>query len=63
MTKQLTVKWPYIANAVFRIAQNHGEKNNFRRFSGGAIAPPRALSSVSVTPLTFCVADFVSTIK
>jgi len=25
-------KWPYIANGVFRIVQNHGEKNYFRRF-------------------------------
>jgi len=32
VTKQFTAKWPYIANAVFRIAQNHGEKSYFRRF-------------------------------
>jgi len=25
VTKQRTAKWPYIANAVFRIVQNHGE--------------------------------------
>jgi len=24
VTKQWTAKWPYIANAVFRIVQNHG---------------------------------------
>jgi len=26
VTKQWTAKWSYIANAVFRIVQNHGEK-------------------------------------
>jgi len=32
---------PYIANAVFRIVQNHGEKCYFRRFYGGrSPAPP-----------------------
>jgi len=25
VTKQWTAKWPYIANAVFRVVQNHGE--------------------------------------
>jgi len=25
VTKQWTTKWPYIANVVFGIAQNHGE--------------------------------------
>jgi len=25
MTKQITAKWPYITNAVFRVVQNHGE--------------------------------------
>jgi len=25
VTKLLTAKWPYIANAVFRIVKNHGE--------------------------------------
>jgi len=38
--KKWTLKWPYIANAVFQIVQNHGEKSFFLRFYGGAIAPP-----------------------
>jgi len=25
VTKQWAAKWPFIANAVFRIVQNHGE--------------------------------------
>jgi len=32
-------KWSYIANAVFRIVQNHGEKVYLVGFTG-AIAPP-----------------------
>jgi len=32
VTKQWTEEWPYIANAVFRIVQNHGDKSYFRRF-------------------------------
>jgi len=35
VTKQLTAKWSYIANAVFRIAQNHGEKVTFVGFRRG----------------------------
>ena len=31
-------KWPYIANAVFRIVQNHGEKVTFVGFKGAS--PP-----------------------
>jgi len=30
VTKQWTAKRPYIANAVFRIAQNHGKQSYFR---------------------------------
>jgi len=30
--KQWTTKWPYIANVVFGIAQNHGELNYNLRF-------------------------------
>jgi len=32
VTKQWKVKWPYIANAVFRIVQNEGENSYFARF-------------------------------
>jgi len=32
--KNWTAKWPYIANAVSRIVQNHGEQSSFRRFWG-----------------------------
>jgi len=32
VTKQWTAKYPYIANAVFRIVHSHGEKSYFRRF-------------------------------
>jgi len=32
VTQKWAAKWPYIANAVFRIAQNHGEKSSFHRF-------------------------------
>jgi len=32
VAKQLVAKWRYIANAVFRIVQNHGELSYFRRF-------------------------------
>jgi len=32
VTKQQEAKWPYIANAVFWIVQNHGERSYFRRF-------------------------------
>jgi len=39
VTKQWTAKWPYNANAVSRIVQNHGEKSYFRRLSEGAIVP------------------------
>jgi len=35
VTKQRTAKWPYIANAVFRIVQNHGGKSYFVGFRGG----------------------------
>jgi len=47
VTKQWTSKRPYIANAVFRIVQNHGEKSYFRRFQGGdhTIAPRSAPDS------------------
>jgi len=34
-TKQWTVNWPYIGNAVFRIVQNHGERSCIRRFFVG----------------------------
>jgi len=37
--KQWTTKWLYIANVVFRIVQNYGEKVAFIGFKG-AIAPP-----------------------
>jgi len=39
VTKQWTAKWPYNANAVSRIVQNHGEKGYFRRLLEGAIVP------------------------
>jgi len=39
VTKQLTAKWPCIANGVFRIAQNHGEKVTFVGFKGGGDRP------------------------
>jgi len=32
VTKQWMSKWPYIANAVYQIIQNLGEKSYFRRF-------------------------------
>jgi len=32
VTKQWVAKQPYIANAVFRIVQNHSEKSYFHRF-------------------------------
>ena len=32
VTKQWMSKWPYIANAVYQIVQNLGEKGYFRRF-------------------------------
>jgi len=32
VTKQWMAKWPYIANAIFRIVQNQGEKTYFRSF-------------------------------
>jgi len=32
VTKQWTAKYPYIANAVFRIVHSHGGKSYFRRF-------------------------------
>jgi len=32
--KQWTAKWPYIANALFRIIQNHGEKVTYVGFRG-----------------------------
>jgi len=32
VTKQWTAKWPYIAIAVSRIVQNHGEQSSSRRF-------------------------------
>jgi len=32
VTKQWEETQPYIANAVFRIVQNHGEWSYFRRF-------------------------------
>jgi len=32
MTKQWTAKWSYIANTVFQVVQNHGEKSYSRRF-------------------------------
>ena len=35
MTKQWTVKLTYIANAVFRIVQNHGEKVTLVGFRAG----------------------------
>ena len=38
VAKQWTAKSPYIANAVFRIVKNHGEKSDFLGFRG-AIAP------------------------
>jgi len=37
--KKWTANWPYIANAVFRIVQNHGERSCFRRFYGGRSRP------------------------
>jgi len=42
VTKQWTAKWPYIANAVFRIVQYHREKVTFGGFREGItpIAPP-----------------------
>jgi len=39
VTKQWTTKWLYIANAVFEIVQNYGEKFAFIGFKW-AIAPP-----------------------
>ena len=30
MTEQWTAKWPYIANGLLQIVQNHGEKSYFR---------------------------------
>jgi len=32
LDKTMDKKWPYIANFVFRIVQNYGEKSYFRRF-------------------------------
>jgi len=32
VTKQWMANWPYIAIAVFRIVQNHGEKSYFHNF-------------------------------
>jgi len=32
VTKQCTAKWPYVANVVLRIVQNHEDKSYFRRF-------------------------------
>ena len=43
MTKQWTTKWHYVANAVFRIVQNHGESSHFRRLWGGGAIVPIAL--------------------
>jgi len=40
VTKQCTAKWPYIANAVFRIVQNNGEFSYFGRFQGWQSSPP-----------------------
>jgi len=34
VTKQLTAKWPYIANVVFQIVQNCGDKSYFVDFRG-----------------------------
>jgi len=39
VTKQWTAKWRYVANVVFRVAQNYGEQSYFRGF-GGEIASP-----------------------
>jgi len=39
VTKQCTAKWPYIANAVFRIVQNNGEFSYFGRFQGWQSSP------------------------
>jgi len=48
VTKQWTVKWPYIANAVSvsELQKNSGEKNYFVGFTGGdhPIHPPLGLS-------------------
>jgi len=48
--KQWTAKWPYIANAVFRIATNNGEKSYFRWLGSPPIALPRsALGATKVS--------------
>ena len=47
VTKQWTKIWPYIANGVFRIVQNHSEKSYFCRFWGGL-----PMSNPSTSPWT-----------
>jgi len=39
VTKQWITKWPYIANAVFPIVQNHAEKCHLGKFWGGDRPP------------------------
>jgi len=40
VTKQWASNWPYVANTVSRIVQNHGEKSYFLGFRGGSNRPP-----------------------
>jgi len=50
VTNQWTAKWPYIANAFFRITQNHGEQSYFRIFQERrSPQSPRGSAPVYVT--------------
>jgi len=68
--KKWTAKWPYIANAVFRIVQNHGEKRYFCRIEGGRspqsprppfVSAPGCRKSLAIV-MYWCLKEYIENV-